>query len=329
MLRFLVAPAGLEPRRAEYRAGQLHAARTVVWQVELLGAENFDPGRFLLTPGGTIQRLPRHVVEHVPAPLGLGDLEKFEVCAVHFSRNTDDPVIDNSLCLPAARCLASYREQVAQTHPGIVALNGPLRDDPSSAGRRNGERVRRGHLTVCFPDEEVSRRSFGVAFRQIRIKSENQVMAASSTALIETVAQAPAIAPLRTLTDRQIAEFSGVFRGRELTRKDRRLSFPVLPRSTPSWTAALSAAGSAKSSGGPGWGDFARRVFALCHWRGEVASMDRLVGYVSTARYWRCARTLRGFSGSAPTGGARAVKRHHRLLEFCAIEIQRVVEVGD
>src|SRR5713101_6166051 len=49
-------------------------------------------------------------------------------------------------------------------------------------------------------------------------------MAASPIALIENVAQAPAIAPLRTLTDRQIAEFSGVFRGRELTRKDRRLS---------------------------------------------------------------------------------------------------------
>jgi len=49
-------------------------------------------------------------------------------------------------------------------------------------------------------------------------------MAASPTALIETVARAPAVAPLRTLTDRQIAEFSGVFRGRELTRKDRRLS---------------------------------------------------------------------------------------------------------
>ena len=49
-------------------------------------------------------------------------------------------------------------------------------------------------------------------------------MAASPLALIETVVRSPAIAPLRTLTDRQIAEFSGVFRGRELTRKDRRLS---------------------------------------------------------------------------------------------------------
>ncbi|HVB78735.1 MAG TPA: ATPase domain-containing protein [Candidatus Binataceae bacterium] len=49
-------------------------------------------------------------------------------------------------------------------------------------------------------------------------------MAASPIALIETVARLPAAAPIRTLTDRQIAEFSGVFRGRELTRKDRRLS---------------------------------------------------------------------------------------------------------
>jgi hypothetical protein len=49
-------------------------------------------------------------------------------------------------------------------------------------------------------------------------------MAASLVASIETVAQFPAAAPLRALTDRQIAEFSGVFHGRELTRKDRRLS---------------------------------------------------------------------------------------------------------
>jgi hypothetical protein len=49
-------------------------------------------------------------------------------------------------------------------------------------------------------------------------------MAASPAILIESVPQLPAAAPPRTLTDRQIAEFSGVFRGRELTRKDRRLS---------------------------------------------------------------------------------------------------------
>jgi hypothetical protein len=54
-------------------------------------------------------------------------------------------------------------------------------------------------------------------------------MAASPIALVETVAQSPATAPLRTLTDRQIAEFSGVFRGRELTRKDRRLSSGIAP----------------------------------------------------------------------------------------------------
>jgi recA bacterial DNA recombination protein len=47
-------------------------------------------------------------------------------------------------------------------------------------------------------------------------------MAASPS--IGTVLCASGIAPIRSLTDRQIAEFSGVFRGRELTRKDRRLS---------------------------------------------------------------------------------------------------------
>jgi hypothetical protein len=49
-------------------------------------------------------------------------------------------------------------------------------------------------------------------------------MAASPAILVEFAPQLPAAAPLRTLTDRQIAEFSGVFRGRELTRKDRRLN---------------------------------------------------------------------------------------------------------
>jgi hypothetical protein len=49
-------------------------------------------------------------------------------------------------------------------------------------------------------------------------------MAASPNALIETVAQLPATASLRALIDRQVAEFSGVFRGRELTRKHCRLS---------------------------------------------------------------------------------------------------------
>src|SRR6185437_9735254 len=54
-------------------------------------------------------------------------------------------------------------------------------------------------------------------------------MAASPTALVDTLAQAPTVAPLRILTDRQLAEFSGVFRGRELTRKDRRLSSGIAP----------------------------------------------------------------------------------------------------
>jgi hypothetical protein len=47
-------------------------------------------------------------------------------------------------------------------------------------------------------------------------------MAASPIAALIETARTPAVAPLRTLTDRQVAEFSGVFRGRELTRKDRR-----------------------------------------------------------------------------------------------------------
>jgi recA bacterial DNA recombination protein len=49
-------------------------------------------------------------------------------------------------------------------------------------------------------------------------------MAASPAILAESAPQLSAAAPQRTLTDHQIAEFSGVFRGRELTRKDRRLS---------------------------------------------------------------------------------------------------------
>ena len=49
-------------------------------------------------------------------------------------------------------------------------------------------------------------------------------MAASPASLVEFAPQPSAAASPRTLTDRQIAEFSGVFRGRELTRKDQRLS---------------------------------------------------------------------------------------------------------
>jgi hypothetical protein len=54
-------------------------------------------------------------------------------------------------------------------------------------------------------------------------------MAASPVALIESVAHPSAAAPVRTLTDRQVAEFSGVFRGREITRKNRRLSSGIAP----------------------------------------------------------------------------------------------------
>ena len=54
-------------------------------------------------------------------------------------------------------------------------------------------------------------------------------MAASSIALIEAPARAHQAFPTRILTDRQIAEFSGVFRGRELTRKDRRLRSGIAP----------------------------------------------------------------------------------------------------
>ncbi|MGH7913521.1 MAG: ATPase domain-containing protein [Candidatus Binataceae bacterium] len=53
-------------------------------------------------------------------------------------------------------------------------------------------------------------------------------MAAFPAALIETIARAPAAAILRTFTDRQVAELSGVFRGHELTRKDRRLSSGIV-----------------------------------------------------------------------------------------------------
>ena len=54
-------------------------------------------------------------------------------------------------------------------------------------------------------------------------------MAASPTTLIETVAHAHQTFPVRTLTD---PEFSGVFRGRELTPKDRRLSSGIAPLDT-------------------------------------------------------------------------------------------------
>lgn len=52
-------------------------------------------------------------------------------------------------------------------------------------------------------------------------------MAAAPIITIETAASSAA-APIRTLSDRQIAEFPRVFRGRELTRKDRRLSSGIV-----------------------------------------------------------------------------------------------------
>jgi hypothetical protein len=57
-------------------------------------------------------------------------------------------------------------------------------------------------------------------------------MAASPATLLETIAHTHQTLPARTLTDRQIAEFSGVFRGRELTRKDRLLSSGIAPLDT-------------------------------------------------------------------------------------------------
>lgn len=49
-------------------------------------------------------------------------------------------------------------------------------------------------------------------------------MAAVTGIIIGPALFPPAATPVRALIDQQIAEFSGVFRGRELTRKDRRLS---------------------------------------------------------------------------------------------------------
>ena len=46
---------------------------------------------------------------------------------------------------------------------------------------------------------------------------------------IETLARAHQALPVSTLVDRQLAEISGVFRGHELTRKDRHLSSGIAP----------------------------------------------------------------------------------------------------
>jgi len=54
-------------------------------------------------------------------------------------------------------------------------------------------------------------------------------MVAAPAILIETVARAHRTFLARTITDQQLTEFSGVFRGRELTRKDLRLSSGIAP----------------------------------------------------------------------------------------------------
>lgn len=53
-------------------------------------------------------------------------------------------------------------------------------------------------------------------------------MAAVPAIVIETVSSPPAASARRTLSDRQIAEFPHVFRGRELTHKDRRLGSGIV-----------------------------------------------------------------------------------------------------
>lgn len=53
-------------------------------------------------------------------------------------------------------------------------------------------------------------------------------MTAALAAPAQTAMHPIAVPPLRVLTDRQIAKFSGVFRGRELTRKDRHLGCGIV-----------------------------------------------------------------------------------------------------
>ncbi len=98
-------------------------------------------------------------------------------------------------------------------------------------------------------------------------------MAASPVALIETVAQSPASAPLRTLTDRQIAEFSGVFRGRELTRKDRRLRSGIAALDT-ILDGGIVRGRVSEIVGRPGFGrtSLAASFAAIATRRGEVAA---------------------------------------------------------
>ena len=98
-------------------------------------------------------------------------------------------------------------------------------------------------------------------------------MAASPVALIETVAQSPASAPLRTLTDRQIAEFSGVFRGRELTRKDHRLRSGIAALDT-ILNGGIVRGRVSEIVGRPGFGrtSLAASFAAIATRRGEVAA---------------------------------------------------------
>jgi hypothetical protein len=108
---------------------------------------------------------------------------------------------------------------------------------------------------------------------EIRIKSENPIMAASPIALIDTVAQPPAVVSLRALTDRQLAEFSGVFRGRELTRKDRRLSSGI-PALDAILDGGIVRGRVSEIVGRPGFGrtSLAAAFAAIATRRGEVAA---------------------------------------------------------
>jgi hypothetical protein len=97
-------------------------------------------------------------------------------------------------------------------------------------------------------------------------------MAASPIAMIENIPQTPAIAPLRTLNDRQ-TEFAGVFRGRELTRKDRRLSSGIATLDT-ILDGGIVRGRVSEIVGRPGFGrtSLAASFAAIATRRGEVAA---------------------------------------------------------
>src|SRR5512146_588511 len=98
-------------------------------------------------------------------------------------------------------------------------------------------------------------------------------MGAYPIALIETVARPPATPLVRTLTDRQIAEFSGVFRGHELTRKNRRLSSGIAPLDT-ILNGGIVRGRVSEIVGRPGFGrtSLAASFAAIATRRGEVAA---------------------------------------------------------